>query len=126
MIRAAAAAYFQTRPKKQRRFEKEVQDVVLDCLRYSDRRNEVAHGRVSQFFEYTDKRKTKSRDVGYYTFPSLFNPKKYKLDQTITFRYMSNDVIHYRQEFTKLHFRLYALRRRLLASMHLNGLKHSE
>ncbi len=119
MIRAAAAAYFQTRPKKQKQFEKEVEGVMKDCLLYSNRRNELAHGRVLKFREYTNKRKTKSRDAGYYTFPSLFNPKKYKLDQTITYRYMSSDAIHYRQEFTKLHLRLYALRRRLLSSMHL-------
>jgi hypothetical protein len=64
MIRAAAAAYFQTKPKKQKRFEKEVEGIMDDCLQYSNRRNELAHGRVLKFHEYTNKRKTRAEMPG--------------------------------------------------------------
>ena len=50
---------------------------------------------------------------GFYLLPSLFNPKKVKKDSGIAYAYVSTDLLHYKQEFTKLHLRIEGFRREL-------------
>jgi hypothetical protein len=114
MIRAASDAYFQTRKDKKSAFQAKLKELIDRCLDYSNRRNEIAHGRVCVLYGYPVRKDTgKGKEIGYYLFPSFFNPKKYGLDMEVTYRYTSSDVIHYQQEFTKLFFRLHALRSQL-------------
>lgn len=54
------------------------------------------------------------QSVGYFLLPSLYHPKKYKLDSgEITYQYYSSDVIYYRQEFTKLQLRFASYREQI-------------
>jgi hypothetical protein len=57
------------------------------------------------------------KPLGFYIMPSFYNPKKYSMTQAVTYRYVSSDAIHYRQEFTKLHLRLTRLRADLISSV---------
>jgi hypothetical protein len=104
MLKAAAEAYFRTRKRKRAQFETQFSNLLKESLHYSNRRNEIAHGRVSLI--YTRKRGKPNKQLGYYLLPSFFNPKKFNLEQIVTHEYVSSDLIHYRQEFTKLRFRL--------------------
>ena len=114
MIRAASDAYFQTRKDKKSAFQAKLKELIDRCLDYSNRRNELAHGRVCVLYGYPVRKDTgKGKEIGYYLFPSFLNPKKYGLDMEVTYRYTSSDVIHYQHEFTKLFLRLHALRSQL-------------
>jgi hypothetical protein len=81
--------------------------LLAECVKASAHRNEIAHGRVSQVL-YSRSRQS-MRDVGYVLLPSLYKPSKFRIDGFATYQYMSNDVMHFRQEFTKLYLRLAAL-----------------
>jgi hypothetical protein len=110
MIRMAAVSYFRKRKAKQSLRDR-LQKLLAESLRFSERRNEIAHGQVTMINDYYSKAGLKPR--GYYLFPSLYNPKKFKYGGIATFTYMSSDLIHYRQEFTKLHLRLEEFRHEL-------------
>jgi hypothetical protein len=115
LVRYAAEAFFHKRPQSKQlhsRLEK-----LLDIIgKFSPRRNEIAHGQVSQVFLQKSKRSHQMRNTGYYLLPTLYNLKKFDLAKSeITYQYRSSDVIHYRQEFTKLHLQLSAFRDQLKA-----------
>jgi hypothetical protein len=112
MLRAAAAAYFLTRKPKATSFEDQLGVLLKEYLGFADRRNEIAHGTVLMLNRNFGHNRPK-RPLGFYLFPSFFNPKKYKLDRSIVFQYNSKDLIHFRQEFTKLKIRLLTFRTRL-------------
>jgi hypothetical protein len=111
MLRLAAAAYFDKRKTKRTAFEQRLKHLLTDYNNYSDRRNEIAHGCVKSVFitERTNKKGRRPGGIGLYLLPSFYNPRKFKMEQ-FTYRYTSSDLIHYRQEFTKLHLRIDALR----------------
>jgi hypothetical protein len=106
MLREAARAYFYRR-KTKAQFEKNVGGLIKEYMAYSDRRNEIAHGCVMKFFvtEKHAKRGQRHGAIGLYLAPSFYNPKKFK-NEAFTHRYTSSDLIHYRQEFTKLALRI--------------------
>src|ERR1700730_9509767 len=110
MIRIAADAYFSTRKNiaDRKKHFKELLDLAGN---YSARRNEIAHGKVSEVFWYDERKRAKSH--GFYLLPSLFNPRKNKKATGMVYYYVSGDLIHYRQEFTKLYLRLEGFRRAL-------------
>jgi hypothetical protein len=107
MLKAAAAAYFLRRKAKRAAFEKRFNSLINECSKFAARRNEIAHGQVSMVF-YSRRGKTKR--IGHYLLPSFYNSKKYKIERSATYEYTSREIIHFRQEFTKLHLRLYAFR----------------
>jgi hypothetical protein len=114
MLQAAATAYFHTRKNKEAIFKKQLNAIMKECLAFAARRNEIAHGRVSLVY-YSARGKT--RPIGHYLLPSLYNPKKYKIERTVTFEYTSNEVIYFTQEFTKLHLKVDAFRKRLIGKL---------
>jgi hypothetical protein len=103
MLRSAASAFFRGRPKKASRFSKQFDSLINECLGFSARRNEIAHGRVSIVYQ-TRRRKTKQ--LGYFLLPSFYNPRKYKIDQLMMYEYTSKEVLYFAQEFTKLYLKL--------------------
>jgi hypothetical protein len=111
MLKAAAVAYFHTRKQKRLEFEKRFNSLIAECLEYSARRNEIAHGRVSIVY-YS--RRGKTRQIGYFLIPSFYNPKKYKIEQSVTYQYTSHEIIYFRQEFTKLLLKIDAFRKLLV------------
>lgn len=108
MLRAAADAYFLRRKKQRAEFEGKLNSLINECLQFAARRNEIAHGRVS--LVYYGRGNQPMRNIGYYLFPSLYNPRKYKLESQVTYKYTSHEVLHFKQEFTKLHLRIEGLR----------------
>jgi hypothetical protein len=81
---------------------------------YKDRRNEIAHGLVQRVF-LTGKRTkkgTRRQAIGIYLTPSFYNPKKFKAGK-FAYLYVSGDIIHYKQEFTKLAWKIEGLREKL-------------
>jgi hypothetical protein len=110
MIRIAADAYFSTR-KSITDTKKHFKELLDLAGNYSARRNEIAHGKVSEVFWYDKRKRAKSH--GFYLLPSLFNPRKNKKATGMVYYYVSGDLIHYRQEFTKLYLRLEGFRRAL-------------
>jgi hypothetical protein len=104
MVRVAADACFNTREKKRAKFEDRLSGLINEVLEFSNRRNEIAHGHVTAILDIWEGAPPRTR--GYYLFPSMYNPKKFKFGGKATYTYMSSDVIYYRQEFTKLHLRL--------------------
>lgn len=108
MVRVGADAYFNTRKKKRDSFRETLSKLIIEVLEFSNRRNEIAHGQVASILALYDA--SPPRSLGYYLFPSLYNPKKFKFGGKASYTYMSSDVIHYRQEFTKLHLRLEGFR----------------
>jgi hypothetical protein len=57
--------------------------------------------------------------------PSFFNPKKYGLDEKVSFQYVAADIIYYRQEFTKLFLRIQALCRSSVRITRIYRLKNA-
>jgi hypothetical protein len=114
MIKHAAEAYFKTRKAKEKQFSTELKKLLTTCQGFSGRRNEIAHGTVSVAF-YS--RRGKTKNIGHWLFPSLFNPNKMKIDTGVTYQYTSTEIIHFRQEFTKLHLKLTEFRERLTARL---------
>jgi hypothetical protein len=78
--------------------------------KFASRRNEVAHGLVQRVF--LTKRGIRPAAIGVYLTPSLYNPKKFKGGQ-LSYLYTSSDLIHFRQEFTKLALRVGGLAERM-------------
>jgi hypothetical protein len=116
MLRAAATAYFERRKAKKDTFEQEFRRLMKEYESYSDRRNDIAHGTVKQAF-VTEKRTNKGHRnaaIGFYLFPSFYNPRKFKLEK-FEYQYTSSDVLHYKQEFTKLCLRINGLCERMMA-----------
>ena len=111
MIKAAAAAYFHNRKKKAAEFTKPLNEIIVACLGFSGRRNEIAHGQVSVVY-YS--RNGNSKQIGHYLLPSFYNPKKYQIELAVTYEYTSQELIFFRQEFTKLHLKIDAFRRQLV------------
>lgn len=109
MLREAATAYFARRENKSH-FQRQMIDLLEEYVLASNRRNEIAHGCVKNFFvtEKTKGHRTRQAAIGLYLAPSFYNPKKFK-DEALTYRYISSDLIYYRQEFTKLAFRISGL-----------------
>jgi len=110
MLKVAAAAYFRTRKQKRLAFENRFKLLITECLGFAGRRNEIAHGRVSIVYYY---KRTQGRKIGHFLLPSIYNPKKYNIKQSAAYVYTSKDVIHFRQEFTKLQWKLDAFRKLL-------------
>jgi hypothetical protein len=115
MLRLAAKAYFDRRKDKKSIFAEEFKTLIDECSEYAARRNEIAHGSVKSMFVTEKHTKNGSRlsALGFYLLPSFYNPKKYK-DEQLTYQYISSDILHYSQEFTKLDMRLNALRENML------------
>ena len=111
MVRVAADAFFDTR-KSLEVAKPRLKTLMTEAGQYSGRRNEIAHGKVSELFWNSPGRAAKSG--GFYLLPSLFNPRKVKKSTGLSYLYTSTDLTHYRQEFTKLHLRIEGFRRDLL------------
>ena len=107
MLQLAAETYFANRKTKKAAFEEQFAKLIGEYDQYSNRRNEIAHGFVKQI-ALTKRHKA----IGYYLLPSFYNPKKFKKGG-FTYLYISKDLVHYRQEFTKLQLRLSGLREQL-------------
>jgi hypothetical protein len=105
MLQLAAESYFASRPAKRISFEKRCTDLIGEYIQYASRRNEIAHGLVRRIFLQKGRRRP---TIGIYLIPSFYNPRKFKKED-FAYRYVSGDVIHYRQEFDKLQLRLEAL-----------------
>jgi hypothetical protein len=110
MIREAAEAYFLRRRIKSARYQKRLKELMKECLQFSGRRNEIAHGRVSEVYTM---RRGKKFVLGNYLLPSLYNPRKYNLGSAVTYQYTSQEVIHFRQQFTELSMKVGRLSRDL-------------
>jgi hypothetical protein len=117
MLRMAGTAYFDKRKTKKDSFERGFKNIIKEYSAYSDRRNEIAHGCVKSVFvtEKNNKRGHRRGAIGLYLLPSFYNPKKFR-DEAFTYQYTSSDVIHYAQEFTKLHLRIGALREKMASA----------
>jgi hypothetical protein len=117
MLQLASESYFAKRPAKRASFEKKCDGMLGEYKQYKDRRNEIAHGLVQKVFitGKTTPKGTRQGAIGLYLMPSFYNPKKFK-DEKFTYRYVSGDVIHYKQEFTKLCWRIGGLREQLAPS----------
>ena len=50
MLRAAAKAYFCAHKEKEDSFSKRLNCLINECLEFSNRRNEIAHGRVVMIY----------------------------------------------------------------------------
>jgi hypothetical protein len=110
MLRLAAEAYFKTRDAQRTKYQTRFAGLLGEYIQYSNRRNEIAHGCVKNMF-VTERKTAKGHRIpalGFYLLPSFYNPKKYK-NEAFTYVYTSSDLIHYRQEFTKLSLRIGAL-----------------
>ena len=106
LVRYAAEAFFHKNPKKQQ-LSARLDKLLKLVANYSPRRNEIAHGQVSEIYLQKSKRSHQMQNIGYFLLPALYNPKKFNLVKAeITYQYRSSDVIYYRQEFTKLHLQL--------------------
>jgi len=109
MLRAAAIPYFARRRSKAQ-FQAKFKTLMGEYSDFSGRRNDIAHGMLSRVF-ITGKRTSRGERrgaVGFYLLPSFYNPKKFK-EEKFSYQYTSSDLIHYRQEFTKLSLRIGAL-----------------
>ena len=74
MLKAAATAYFHHRRKKKVRFEKQLKTLIDECLSFSARRNEIAHGQVSMLY-YIRRGKSKSATISCPRFTTQRNTK---------------------------------------------------
>jgi hypothetical protein len=110
MLRAAADAFFHNRKKKRDAFEGRLRSLINECQAFSDRRNEIVHGHVSVAY---DMRRGRARNIGHYLVPSQYNPRKFKIKTFASYAYTSKEIIHFRQEFTKLHLKIDALRQEI-------------
>jgi len=107
MLQLAAEAYFARRPIQRALFEERCAKLIGEYDQYAIRRNEIAHGLVRRIFLIKGRRRP---TIGIYLIPSFYNPKKFKFkSEDFAYRYISGDVIHYKQEFDKLQLRLEAL-----------------
>jgi hypothetical protein len=114
MLQLASESFFERRPSKRASFETQWNDMLGEYKQYKNRRNEIAHGLVQRVF-VTGKRTKKGarrQAIGIYLTPSFYNPKKFKSGK-FTYLYVSGDIIHYAQEFTKLAWRIGGLREKL-------------
>ena len=93
MLELAAEAYFARRPTRRINISNTQTD------------EKIAHGLVRRIFLQKGRRHP---TIGIYLIPSFYNPKKFKKED-FAYRYISGDVIHYKQEFDKLQLRLEAL-----------------
>jgi hypothetical protein len=107
MLRVAGEAYFSTRKQRAHRAD-DFKKLVNEAGHYAGRRNEIAHGKVSEVYWYDSRKNAKSH--GFYLIPALFNPKKVKKSTGMAYGYVSTDLLHYKQEFTKLHLRIAGFR----------------
>ncbi len=117
MLQLAAESYFSKRPAKRDSFEEDCNDLLGEYKQYAARRNEIAHGLVQKVFitRKATKRVSRQSVIGIFLLPSFYNPKKFK-GEKFTYRYVSGDIIHYKQEFTKLYLRIEGLRKKLAPS----------
>lgn len=114
MLKLASESYFERRPAKRVQFEADWNAMLNGYFQYKDRRNEIAHGLVQRVF-VTSRKTSKGlrrQAIGIYLTPSFFNPKKFKGGK-FSYLYVSGDIIHYKQEFTKLAWRIGGLREKL-------------
>jgi hypothetical protein len=87
MIEWAGDAFFSLPPPSQ--FQSDLYPLMTECKDWSQRRNDIAHGRVWP-----------SPDLGgYLLFPSLYNTKKQKLFQPPAFCYSSKGSTSCRRRF---------------------------
>jgi hypothetical protein len=114
MLQEASQSYFARRPAKRASFQKQSDGLIAEYKEYMPRRNEIAHGMVQRVFITGKVTKKGSRrgTIGMYLLPSFYNPKKFK-DEKFRYQYVSGDIIHYKQEFTKLCWRIEGLREKL-------------
>lgn len=114
MLQVASESYFAKRPAKRTSFQKQWNDMLGEYKQYKDRRNEIAHGLVQRVFitGKTTAKGARHGAIGMYLLPSFYNPKKFK-GEKFTYQYVSGDIIHYKQEFTKLAWRIAGLREKL-------------
>jgi hypothetical protein len=111
MLDLASESYFAFRPAKRTTFATRCSQLINEYEKYAARRNELAHGLVKRVF--VTKKGTRPQLIGIYLLPSFFNPKKFKKGE-LTYSYVSGDVVHYRQEFTKLALKIGGLREQLV------------
>jgi hypothetical protein len=105
MLQLAAESYFDKWPAKRLSFEKKCMDLIGEYKEYANRRNDIAHVAVKRVFITRKAR-------GIYLLPSFYNPKQFK-NEEFTYLYVSGDIIHYKQEFTKLQLKIGGLREQL-------------
>jgi hypothetical protein len=106
MLQLAAESFFAKRPAKRKLFENKCAELIVAYKEFSNRRNEIAHGLVKRVF--ITGQNGRPRLVGMYLLPSFYNPKKFKKGE-LTYSYVSGDVIHYKQEFSKLQLKFEGL-----------------
>jgi hypothetical protein len=114
LLQEAGAVYFH-KHKSKSHLSSRLDKFITECKNYVGRRNEIAHGHVVNVFQSKYKTGKGMKSIGYYLLPTFYNPKKYKIEQGVTYQYVSGDTIHYRQEFTKLYLRVAAYRDDLAA-----------
>jgi hypothetical protein len=100
MIEAAAKAYFHLH-QPLTHYKQYINDALGEANNFASRRNEIAHGVVKEVIDHDT-----NRSIGYYLVPSFFNPKKFPITMVPTFQYVEKNLIHFRQEFTKLGLKL--------------------
>jgi hypothetical protein len=93
MIRAAGETFFQSANAPQ--FQVEFDDLMTECLQWSNRRNDIAHGRVWP-----------SAEIGHLLFPALYATKKYRPAQTPAYSYSSKEIKRAALGFQDLYDRL--------------------
>lgn len=113
LLRPAAATFFHYK-KNFQRHEPDFTGLMNLSGKFVLRRNEIAHGQVSELTYSPYKNGRRARSLGYYLLPLLYNPKKNRLTEGLLYRYTSGDLIHYRQEFTKLSLKVGGLYERML------------
>jgi len=110
MLANAGGAYFAKRKTKAQKHEADFDDLLKAYSNFASRRNDIAHGSVQRVF--LTKRGTRPAALGLYLTPSFYNPQKFKNEQ-LSYLYTSNDLIFYRQEFTKLALRIGGLKEKM-------------
>jgi hypothetical protein len=104
MTLAALRAFVHRHSELENYYLKEISAALDEALEYSNRRNEIAHGRVMRL------REEETREwLGHYLLPSFFNPKKFSLANKPTFQYVADDILYYGKHFDLMGQKLFAL-----------------
>lgn len=114
MLQFASESYFERRPAKQTSFQADWNKMLGEYKQYKDRRQRDRPRPSAKGFCYGKEKPKRVTATGDRNLPdaSFFNPKKFKGGK-FAYLYVSGDIIHYKQEFTKLAWRIGALREKL-------------
>jgi hypothetical protein len=77
--------------------EIKLKNLLAECRKYSDRRNEIAHGKCLIVADEDADGAPISR--GYYHVPNFYNPKQFPLNSMPTYMYTSKTILSFAERF---------------------------